>query len=125
LHQALLPWLYKIALHECEDELKRVRRQKSLPFGKESPDYAVQIGRRIIEGDVSLTDGSGPRETQAILWAMLDWLSDGERIAIVLRDHERIPYPQIAEIMNCAERVARLKVYRARTKLKSLINSAE
>ena len=55
---------------------------------------------------------------------MLDQLPDQQRMAIVLRDIEDIPYSKMAEILKCTEQAARLKVFRARARLKTLVEKS-
>ena len=61
---------------------------------------------------------------QALLYRILDQLPDRQRMAIVLRDIEAVPYAKIADIMKCTEQAARLKVFRARARLKTLMDQA-
>jgi DNA-directed RNA polymerase specialized sigma24 family protein len=42
----------------------------------------------------------------------------------VLRDFKQVPYEEMAEIMNCTKQAVRLKVFRARARLRSLIAKA-
>ncbi len=51
-------------------------------------------------------------------------LPNPQRIAIVLRDIEDVSYERMAEILNCTEQAARLKVFRARSRLKQLVERA-
>ena len=60
----------------------------------------------------------------ALLHKMLDQLPSHQRMAVVLRDIEMIPYVQMAEILKCTEQAARLKVFRARIRLKTLMEKA-
>jgi DNA-directed RNA polymerase specialized sigma24 family protein len=49
---------------------------------------------------------------------MLNRLPEKQRKALVLRDLEDVPYEKMAELMNCTEQAARLKVFRARARLR-------
>jgi len=61
---------------------------------------------------------------QGLLRKMMSQLPDQQRTAVVLRDLESVPYAQIAEILKCTEQAARLKVFRARVRLKTLMERA-
>ena len=64
------------------------------------------------------------QELHALLHRVLDQLPDQQKLAIVLRDMESIPYTKMAEILKCTEQAARLKVFRARARLKTLIEKS-
>ena len=55
---------------------------------------------------------------------MLNQLTEQQRMAIVLRDLEDVPYERIARVLKCTEQAARLKVFRARGRLKELLEKA-
>jgi DNA-directed RNA polymerase specialized sigma24 family protein len=40
---------------------------------------------------------------------------------VVLRDLEDVPYDKMAKIMQCSEQAVRLKVFRARSRLRDLM----
>ncbi len=60
----------------------------------------------------------------SLLHRMMDQLPTHQKMAIVLRDIELIPYAKMAEILKCTEQAARLKVFRARIRLKTLMEKA-
>jgi len=59
-----------------------------------------------------------------LLLKLLGGLPDRQKMAIVLRDIEDVSYERMAEILNCTEQAARLKVFRARSRLKQLVERA-
>jgi DNA-directed RNA polymerase specialized sigma24 family protein len=60
----------------------------------------------------------------ALLQKMMVQLPDQQRMAIMLRDIEDLPYSRMAEMLRCTEQAARLKVFRARSRLKALVDKA-
>jgi RNA polymerase sigma-70 factor, ECF subfamily len=64
------------------------------------------------------------QELHALLHRVLEQLPHKQRLAIVLRDLQGVPYEKMAEILRCTEQAARLKVFRARTRLKSMLEKA-
>ena len=55
---------------------------------------------------------------------IVNQLTEQQRMAIVLRDLEDVPYERIARVLKCTEQAARLKVFRARGRLKELLEKA-
>jgi len=64
------------------------------------------------------------QDLHGLLLKMLDRLNKQQRTALVLRDIEGVPYEKIAETMKCSEQAVRLKVFRARARLKNLVMKA-
>ena len=124
LQRPFFPWLYRIAINQCYDELRRIRRQKTHTFSELSLEDTSSIENLISQNEVSTFPDEDRQEMQALLQKMLNQLPDQQRLAIVLRDLEAIPYSKIAEILKCTEQAARLKVFRARARLKTLVEKA-
>ena len=124
LRQAFSPWFYRITINECHNELNRIRRQKPFTFIASNLENADRIETLTSNNEAWLAPDSDPQEIRALLQERLDRLPDRERVAILLRDLQVIPYAQIAEILNCTEQAGRLKVRRARARLKTLISGA-
>jgi RNA polymerase sigma-70 factor (ECF subfamily) len=115
------PWLYRIAINQCYDELRKIRRRNTRIFSE-----LTRVETRNLENRISLEEISGAsdelrQEMHALLYRLLDQLPKQQRLAIVLRDLESIPYAKMAEILKCTEQAARLKVFRARARLKGLL----
>ncbi len=120
------PWLYRIAINQCYDELRRARRRKVRSFTELSLEDADAIERLMSQGQTSPAPAAAEdaQEMHALLYKMLDQLPEQQRSAIVLRDLEDVPYEKMAEIMSCSEQAARLKVFRARARLRDLMEKA-
>jgi len=124
LRRPFFPWLYRIAINQCYDELRRIRRQKTHTFSELSLEEASSIEKLISQNEIPQPSDDDRREMQALLQKILNQLPDQQRLAIVLRDLETVPYSQIAEVLKCTEQAARLKVFRARARLKTLMEKA-
>ena len=119
-----LPWLYRIAINQCYDELRHIRRQRTHTFSELSLEESNRIENLISQNDSAAILDEDREELRAVLDKVLNLLPDQQRLAVVLRDLEAIPYSQIAAILKCSEQAARLKVFRARTRLKDLLQRA-
>lgn len=124
LRRPFFPWLYRIAINQCYDELRRIRRQKTHTFSELSLEETSSIEKLISQNEIPQTTDEDRQEIQALLQKILNQLPDQQRLAIVLRDLETVPYSKIAEILKCTEQAARLKVFRARARLKTLMEKA-
>jgi len=123
-HRPFFPWLYRIAINQCYDELRKVRRQVTHTFSELSLEDASSVDRLISQGEAAPHAEENRQELHGLLYRMLDQLPDQQRLAIVLRDIESIPYAQMASVLKCSEQAARLKVFRARARLKTLMEKA-
>jgi RNA polymerase sigma-70 factor (ECF subfamily) len=118
------PWLYRIAINQCYDELRRARRRKVHTFTELSLEETESIEKLINQRELVPETPEDRRDLYALLHKMMNELPDQQRTAIVLRDLELVPYGKMAEIMKCTEQAARLKVFRARTRLRDLMEKA-
>lgn len=118
------PWLYRIAVNQCYDELRRVRRRKVFTFTDLSLDDSDAIEHLLSRSEVAQPPAEEREELHALLHKLLGQITEQQRMAIVLRDLEDVPYDQVAEALNCTEQAARLKVFRARARLRALIDKA-
>jgi RNA polymerase sigma-70 factor, ECF subfamily len=118
------PWLYRIAINQCYDELRRVKRQKIHTFSELSLDDTASIEKLINQNEIPVSSDETRQEMHALLHRMLEQLPSHQKMAVVLRDIEQIPYVKMAEILKCTEQAARLKVFRARIRLKALMEKA-
>jgi RNA polymerase sigma-70 factor (ECF subfamily) len=114
------PWLYRIAINQCYDELRRMRRRKILRFADLDLRDPQSVEFLLNKAQQAGTDENG-QDLHALLYLMLDRLPEKQRRIIVLRDLEQVPYEKIAQLLECTEQAARLKVFRARTRLRNLM----
>lgn len=120
------PWLRRVAINQCYDELRRVRRRKILKF-TELNDQDTRIIERLMA--VPQLDTAAPvqadgEELRALMQKILERLPEKQRMAIVLRDLRQVSYEDMAETMRCSKQAVRLKVFRARARLRTLFTKA-
>jgi len=120
IKRPFFPWLYRISINQCYDELRHKKRRKTYTFSELSLDDTGSIEKLIDQSEDHTPDDDNKSTMQALLYRGLDQLPDHQRKVIVLRDIESVPYTEMAEILKCTEQAARLKVFRARNKLKTI-----
>jgi RNA polymerase sigma-70 factor (ECF subfamily) len=118
------PWLYRIAINQCYDELRRLRRLKIRTFSELNFEETNSVENLISQQGAAPIHDENRKEMVALLYRMLDQLPEQQRLAVVLRDIEDMPYSQMAGKLQCTEQAARLKVFRARARLKTLVEKA-
>jgi RNA polymerase sigma-70 factor (ECF subfamily) len=103
-------WIYRIAINEAINQLKRGRNQQPLDdtevAGTRGPDANVEAGDLY-------------REIQDGLMA----LSEDYRTVIVLRHFSECSYQQISEILQIPEKTVKSRLYSARQVMKDTLQS--
>lgn len=121
--QAALAWLYRIATNVSLDRLRR-RRESTVPV-----DTAVAAGKAdetaARENPTSLIGAALERsEMSECVQGYLVTLPDDHRVAIFLHDVYGLTNPEIARLLGCSLATAKIRVHRARRKLRDTLASA-
>ncbi|NIM01105.1 MAG: sigma-70 family RNA polymerase sigma factor [Acidobacteria bacterium] len=120
----LLPWLYRIATNLCRD---RFRQQKS----RGKPNPAEVDPYDTVEQDDAVAD-TGPRLDQALdqdemstcVQSYLAELPDSYKAVIFLHDMEGMTNPEIAEMLGVSLPTVKIRIHRAREKLRVALDQA-
>ena len=112
-------WLFKITRNLVFNELRRRKRHpvQSLDrnVGPEEDDRPVQAADTTVKApDTSLLD----EEMQAAIQAAIDELPETQRMAIILRRYDDVPYEDIGEILGLSVPAVKSVLFRARTELR-------
>lgn len=122
--QAALAWLYRIATTIALDRLRQ-RRPSTVPLDTVAPaaGEAEQAVER--ERPPSLLEGAlESSEMSACVQGYLAALPDDYRIAILLHDAHGLSNPEIAELLGCSLATAKIRVHRARARLRETLAAA-
>lgn len=113
---AFSTWLYKIAVNECWDYL---RKKKVRPLVYESDLSEEQVSR--LEGIVSLThppEGPADRaEARELLDRMLDTLSEQDRQLLVLKEMSGFSVQELADLLKLNVNTVKVRLFRARGRI--------
>ena len=121
----LSAWLYRIATNISYDRFRKLSRQpthRSLDSAGEEKDR---------EGSIVPIDESSPRldvlmeqaEMSTCVREYLEDLPDSYRAVILLHDIEGLTNAEIAEMLSCSVETAKIRLHRARKKLRAALAS--
>lgn len=116
----LSPWLYRIATNLCTD---RFRQSSSRP----RPQSLADVTAAAETGEAEPADDTAPRldqlveqqEMSACVQEYLDSLSDSYRAVILLHDMQGLSNPEIAEMLGCSLATVKIRLHRARARLRA------
>jgi RNA polymerase sigma-70 factor, ECF subfamily len=113
---AFSTWLYKIAVNECWDYL---RKKKVRPLLYEADLSEEQVSR--LDGIVSADrppEGPNDRaEARELLERMLDTLPDQDRQLLLLKEVEGFSVQELAEILKLNVNTVKVRLFRARGRI--------
>ena len=98
-------WLYRIATNRCLRELRR----------RQAPTVELPEGLAATEGVPHLAVEAA--EGLTAVGAAMGRLSLEQRVALLLREVEGLPYDQIAEVLGVSVAAVRSRIYRARVEV--------
>ena len=120
----LSAWLYRIATNICHDRYRQLaRRRESVSLDAE-PDESPS------SRDGLLADDSGPALDQLLeqgemsdcVQNYINELPDSYRAVILLHDLEGLTNDEIARMLDCTLGTVKIRLHRARTKLKNALD---
>lgn len=116
LRSAFSTWLYKIAVNECWDYL---RKKKVRPLLYEA-DLSEEQGRRLsgyIDEEKAPADASQRAELRDLLERMLGELTEEDRQMMVLKEVEGFSVEEIGEILHLNVNTVKVRLFRSRGRL--------
>ena len=122
--QAALAWLYRIATTVTLDRIRQ-RRPSTVPFDTVAPAGAEAEQAAEREHPSTLLESAlESSEMSACVQGYLAALPDDYRVAILLHDAHGLSNPEIAELLGCSLATAKIRVHRARTRLRETLSTA-
>src|SRR6185295_12085657 len=109
-------WLFKITRNLVFNEIRRRKRHPTRSLdATEADDRPMQApDLRAKKPDTTLLDD----EMQAAIQAAIDELPETQRMAVILRRYDDIPYEDIGEILDLSVPAVKSVLFRARTELR-------
>lgn len=115
------PWLYRIATNVCYDHFRKASRPDS-PQSLDAQDHA---GEQAIAADQPRLDQvMEQQEMSACVQQYFAHLPDAYRAVLLLHDVEGLTNPEIAEMLAISLATVKIRLHRARSKLRAALNEA-
>jgi RNA polymerase sigma-70 factor (ECF subfamily) len=109
---ALTTWLYRVTVNACYDLRRRRGRRPESPV-----EEAGQLAAAGDNPQQALTEA----ERRRVLELSLRMLPEKERAAIVLRDLEGLPTPEVARVLGSSEATVRSQISKGRVKMRGFV----
>ncbi len=103
-------WLYRIALNECYDFMRKSSRYRFVSIDDSSIEQLYE----------ELTTETQLDDLRAKLPSILERLPADELHIVELRFFERRPFKEVADILGITETYAKVKLYRVLSKMRKL-----
>lgn len=112
-------WLYRITINKCYDHLRATKRKKTKSFAELNAKEIKMINNLFAQHATDKTISLNNRiEVDKVLNKLLGSLRPEERAFVAMRDIENLSYKEMAQIFKCSELAARIRVSRARKRLR-------
>ena len=122
---ALTSWLYRIATHICYDRFRQAsyrRESRSLDDTEQGEPNVLEERLEDLD-EPKLDQVIDQQEMSACVQGYIGRLSDDHRIAILLHDLHGMTCPEIAERLDCSIEAVKIRLHRARQKLKVVLSA--
>ncbi len=108
-------WIYRITINRCLDYLKQKNSKKRLYiFGKKSQDEHEYLNTATFEHPGILMEN---KERAAILFEVINTLSENQKTAFLLSKLDGLSNPEIAEIMQLSISAVESLIFRGKATL--------
>jgi RNA polymerase sigma-70 factor (ECF subfamily) len=113
-------WIYRITINQCLDYIKQKNSQKRFfIFGKKSQNEAEYLNITTFEHPGVLIEN---QEEAAILFAVINTLTENQKTAFLLSKLDGLSNPEIAEIMQVSISSVESLVFRAKVSLQDKLS---
>ena len=122
----LVSWLYRIATNRCRDRFREASyRHPTSSLDSERGDSSeATMAETVGDTGPRLDKAMEQKEMSACVQAYIAGLSDSYRAVILLHDAEGMTNPEIAEMLGVSLATVKIRLHRAREKLRSALARA-
>ena len=122
----LISWLYRIATNRCRDRFREASyRHPTSSIDSEGGDVSESsIATTVPDTGPRLDKAMEQKEMSACVQDYLTGLSDSYRAVILLHDAEGLTNPEIADMLGVSLATVKIRLHRAREKLRSVLAEA-
>ncbi len=118
------PWILRIATNAAYDELRRIRRQRSVPIEPANPNDESEV---IDESGWLADETDGPealfmrKEVRLSVEDCLNALPTDYRAVLTLIDVQELDYQEVSEILSVPLGTIKSRLFRAREKIRDCL----
>ncbi len=116
-------WIYRIAANLCLNELKSARHKNWFLFRRATEDTEKTLEETLPDRSASAEDLLLTRERSRQISEALQSLPANQRMAIVLKRYDDLPYEEIARIMDCSVSAVESLLVRAKKALQEKLKN--
>ncbi len=109
-------WLYKIAVNECCDYLRK-KRARPLLYEADLSEEQVRMLAAYDRGPGATVDAERRAELRELLDRLLAELGDEDRLMLVLKEVEGLSVEEIGEVVSLNVNTVKVRLFRARGRL--------
>ncbi len=122
---ALAVWLYRIATHVCYDRFRQASyRHPAKPLNVATEDSPTSAEAQVADTHAPQLDQLIEQsEMSACVQGFLEELPDDYRMVVLLHDLHEITNPEIAEMLGCSLATVKIRLHRARHRLKAALTA--
>jgi RNA polymerase sigma-70 factor (ECF subfamily) len=120
-------WIYRIATNTAIDWLRRASTRKEDKKDFQAEDFEESDGKKTECAPVQIIEGEQrviKKEMNGCIRSVIDTLPESYRSVIILSELEEIQDSDIAEILNISLQAAKIRLHRARARLKKELEKA-
>jgi len=116
-------WIYKITTNLCLNEIKSARRRRWFPFHRSNEDNEGSIEETFSDGSPTAEDLLLERERSRQISGALHSLPENQRMALILKRYDDLPYQEIARVMGCSVSAVESLLVRAKRTLQEKLKN--
>jgi RNA polymerase sigma-70 factor (ECF subfamily) len=120
LNRPFYPWLCRITINQCYDDLRHWQRRKTVVFSELERDETASA-EKILHERSQAQAAPEKEHIRNVVHKVLASLPRDYRTVLILREIEELSYEEIAGIIECSVPAARLRVFRARMKMRKAL----
>ena len=121
------PWIYRIALNLCRDEMKKKKNRHMVYLDEFMPDDPSPNSISTLPDDGSKSPEELVHENQvsAILKKALQALPEEQRVIIVMKQYQGLKFTEIAEILKTPINTIKSRLYYGLRALRKILEDSE
>ena len=116
MRSAFSTWLYKIAVNECWDYLRK-KKVRPLSYEADLSEEQARHVEQFVSADGPRDNPSERAELREIVERLLADLSEEDRVMLVLKEAQGFAVEEIGTMLNLNVNTVKVRLFRARRKL--------